>query len=246
MTMLASPLLFMKRTVLIKFSLAIGTVLALGTGALQAGEISGKVILSGTPPAEQPLPMDATCGKLHPTTKPTTRHWVVGEGKGLGDVLVYVKTGAPKGGTAGPAPLLDQKDCMYEPYIWGVMVGQEFKVKNSDPFLHNVHATPKINKEFNLGQPLKDQVNTQIFAKPELMIRIKCDVHPWMFTYASALDHPYFAVTDKDGKFTIKNVPAGKYTVEVVHRKAGEKAQEVTVGDDKKPVEFTLTVPAAP
>ena len=235
----------MKRTVLIKTSSAIGLALALGVGAVQAAEISGKVTLTGTPPAETPLPMDATCGKLH-KTPPTTRHWVVGQDKGLADVLVYLKD-APKAPVAGPTPLLDQKNCMYDPYIWAVGVGQEFKVRNSDAVLHNVHATPKVNAEFNLGQPLQGQESTQSFSKPEIMIRVKCDVHPWMFTYVSAMEHPYFAVTDKDGKFNIKNVPAGKYTLVVVHRKAGEKTAEVTVGaDDKKQQDFQLAVPAAP
>ena len=101
--------------------------------------------------------------------------------------------------------------------------------RNSDPLLHNVHGTPKVNKEFNFAQPVKGQENAVTFDKPEVFVRIKCDVHSWMFTYAGVCEHPYFAVTDKDGNFTIKNLPPGKYTLEAIHLKAGAKTQPITV-----------------
>jgi hypothetical protein len=207
-----------------------------------AAEITGKVTLKGTPKPEIPIQMDAMCGKLQP--KPvTTRHYVVGQGNGLANVFVYLKT-APKTPATGEAPTLDQTGCMYEPYVMGVVTGQKFKIKNSDALLHNVHATPKVNKEFNFAQPTKGQVNERSFDAPEVLVRMKCDVHPWMFAYVGVVDHPYFAVTDKDGNFTIKNVPAGKYTVEAVHLKAAPtgKTAEVEAG---KTVNFELEVPAS-
>jgi hypothetical protein len=205
-----------------------------------AADITGKVKLKGTPKPEIPIQMDATCGKLQ--GKPvTTRHYVVGADNGLGNVFVYLK-GAPKAPAAGEAQTLDQVGCMYEPYVMGVVTGQKFKVRNSDALLHNVHATPKVNKEFNFAQPTKGQVNEKSFDQPEVLVRMKCDVHPWMFAYIGVVDHPYFAVTDKDGNFTIKNVPAGKYTVEAFHLKAGAKTQEVEAG---KTVSFELEVPAS-
>jgi hypothetical protein len=216
-----------------------------------AADIAGKVKLKGTPPPEKTIDMDATCGKFH--TKPvTTRHYVVGQDKGLANVFVYIKQGAKPAQATAEGPLLDQVGCMYEPYVMGVAVGQKFKIRNSDPgVLHNVHATPspdKGNKEFNFAQPVKGQINEKSFDKPEVLVRMKCDVHNWMFAHIGVCDHPYFAVTDKDGNFTIKNVPPGKYTVEAYHQKigaTGAKTQEVQVDGDKK-IEFELEVPAAP
>jgi hypothetical protein len=207
-----------------------------------AGDLTGKVKLKGTPKPEIPIQLDATCGKLQP--KPvTTRHFVVGSDNGLANVFVYIKQGAPKGeAPQGAAPILDQVGCMYEPYVMGVVTGQKFVVRNSDPLLHNVHATPKVNKEFNFAQVTKGQVNEKSFDQPEILVRMKCDVHPWMFAYIGVVDHPYFAVTDKDGNFTIKNVPPGKYTVEAYHLKAGAKTQE---SDGTKKLEFELEVPAS-
>ena len=125
-----------------------------------AADITGKVTLKGTPKPEIPIQLDATCGKLQP--KPvTTRHYVVGADKGLANVFVYIKQGAQKTPAAGEGPVLDQVGCMYEPYVMGVVTGQKFKIRNSDPILHNVHATPKPggNKEFNFAQVSKGQVN---------------------------------------------------------------------------------------
>ena len=224
----------------------IGAALALAAlpGAYTA-EISGKVALKGTPPAEKKVAFDALCGKLH-TKDAFTRHYVVGADGGLANVFVYLKEG-PAGKTyAMPdkMPVLDQVNCFYDPYVMGVMVDQKFQIKNSDPLMHNVHATPKAegNKEFNVGQPVQGMVTEKSFAKPEVLVRMKCDVHPWMFAYIGVLPHPYFAVTDKDGKFKLPaDLPAGKYTLVAYHLKAGEATQEITVADgDKKEVSFTL------
>ena len=110
-----------------------------------AADITGKVTLKGTPKPEIPIQLDATCGKLQPTPV-TTRHYVVSADKGLANVFVYIKQGAQKAPATGEGPLLDQVGCMYEPYVMGVVTGQKFKVRNSDALLHNVHATPKVNK----------------------------------------------------------------------------------------------------
>jgi hypothetical protein len=226
------------------------TAALLGLQNVTAAEISGKVTLNGTPPAEKKVAFDALCGKLH-TKDAFTRHYVVGADKGLANVLVYLKE-APAGKTFTPptdkVPVLDQVNCFYEPYVMGVMVDQKFQIKNSDALMHNVHATPKAegNKEFNVGQPVQGMVTEKSFAKPEVLVRFKCDVHPWMFAYVGVLPHPYFAVTDKDGKFKLPaDLPAGKYTLVAYHLKAGEVTQEVTVADgDKKEVSFTLEAKA--
>ncbi len=214
--------------------------------AASAAEITGKVTLKGTPPPETPITFDASCGKLN-SAPVTTRRYQVGEGAGLANVFVYVKTGleGKKFEAKGEAPLLDQVNCVYEPYVMGVMTNQVFNVRNSDPVMHNVHATPKPstgNKESNLGQPTKGQVNPRSFPFPEVMVRFKCDVHPWMFAYVGVVEHPYFAVTDKNGNFKLPaDLPAGTYTIEAFHLRGGAVTQQVTVGaTDKKSLSFTV------
>jgi hypothetical protein len=227
-------------------------VVAVLAGSFQlasGAEITGKVKLKGAPPPERPIPFtgqhEATCGKAHTGEPAKTRHYVVSPDKGLANVFVYIKEGAKATPAKGESPLLDQVGCMYEPYVLGAVAGQKIKIRNSDPFMHNVHATPKKNAEFNFAQVVKGQVNEKAFDKPEVLVRMKCDVHEWMFAYVGVVEHPYFAVTDKDGSFTIKDVPAGDYTVEAFHLKAGAKTQKVTLAD-KKALDFELEVPAAP
>ena len=199
-----------------------------------AGEISGKVTLKGTPKPEIPIDLGPACGKLNPS-KPTTRHYVVGKDGGLANVFVYLKD-AKKAEPKGEAQELDQVGCIYEPYVMGVVAGQPFKIKNSDKEMHNVHATPSPtsgNKEFNLAQPAGAPPLVKSFDKPEILVRMKCDVHPWMFAYIGVTEHPYFAVTDKDGNFKISGVPDGKYTIEAFHQKTHVAAKAGIV----KPIE---------
>ena len=216
-----------------------------------AGNITGTVTLSGTPPPEKeiaPLKNDPTCGKFH-TTMPMTQFYVVGANKELADVVVMLKnvTGKSTGASAPPAEL-DQKGCLYTPQILAVQTDQKIVVKNSDPVLHNVHAIPTAagNAEMNMAQMPGGADLTLSFPKPESFLKFKCDVHPWMFAWVTVVDSPYFAVTGADGKFTIKDVPPGKYTVTALHRKAApggiDKEVEVAAGDVT--VDFTLEVPA--
>ncbi len=231
-----------------KTTLTVLTVAALAGTVASAAEISGKIKVTGTPPPEKQITLDAMCGKLSPGGL-ATRHYVMGADKGLGNVFVYVKEGAKPAPATGAAPLLDQVGCEYMPYMLGVQAGQTFNVKNSDAVLHNVHALPKPgsgNKEKNVGQPVKNMVTAFVFDKPEVLVKFKCDVHPWMFAYVGVLDHPYFAVTDKDGNYKISGLPAGDYTVEAVHLKAGNKTEKVKVGADGKTTQdFTLEAKAA-
>src|SRR2546430_14492760 len=93
---------------------------------------------------------------------------------------------------------------------------QKIKIQNSDPTMHNIHATPKNNprQEFNLAQPVKGMVTEKSFDTPEVLVRMMCNVHGWMFAYIGVVDHPYFSVTEKDGSFKISGLPAGDYTIE--------------------------------
>lgn len=211
-----------------------------------AADITGKITLKGTPPPEKELPLDAGCGALHPEGKPKTRLYAVSDG-GLADVLIYVKDGAT--GKTFPVPteplLIDQKGCEYHPYVSGTVAGQKIAVRNSDPVLHNVHTTPAVagNAEKNLAQIPKSKDLEFSFNNPEQFLRFKCDVHPWMFAYVNVMPNPLYAISEKDGKYTIKNVPDGNYTVEAIHRKAGKAEQKVSVAGKNATADFTLNVP---
>jgi len=213
-------------------------VFCIGITSLQAvrgGDISGTVTLKGTPPPENEnklIKADATCGKMH--SEPVmTRFYVVGANSGLGDVFVTLKGVSGKStGASAPSVLLDQKGCEYVPYIFAVQTNQKITAKNSDPVMHNVHPMPSAtaagNKEDNKAQMPNGPELTFAFPAPEVFLKFACNVHPWMFAYACVVDHPYFAITDKDGKYTIRNVPDGKYTMEVYHRKAAPASAPMT------------------
>jgi hypothetical protein len=211
-----------------------------------AAELTGKVTLKGKPKDEIPIDLGPACGPLNPNTgKVTTRHYVVGEGGGLGNVFVYLKD-AKAAPATGEGPLLDQVGCMYEPFVLGAVVNQKVKIRNSDPTLHNVHATPKVNREFNFAQAVKGRVDEKSFEQAEILVRMKCDVHPWMFSYIGVVEHPYFAVTDKDGNFKISGVPDGQYTVVAYHLKTHGAnpgvSQSVAVKGSAKQ-DFTVELP---
>jgi plastocyanin len=225
---------------------ALAILAALAAALAQAGEITGTVTLKGTPPKEKditPLKDDPNCGKFH-AAMPTTHFYVVGSQGELADVIISLKGITGKStGAAAPAAVLDQKGCEYTPSILAVQTDQKITVKNSDPVLHNVHAQPTAagNKEENKAQMPNGSDLNFAFSTAENFLKFKCDVHPWMFAWVSVFDHPYFAVSGKDGSFKIANVPAGKYTLQAAHRKAGVVTQEIEVKEGAPTkVEFTL------
>jgi plastocyanin len=228
------------------------SVLAIGIfGAWQvvsAADIVGLITLKGTPPAEKeitPMMDNPDCAAMYNGKVPTTHFYVVGPNGEFADVVVSLKgvTGKSTGASAPPA-VLDQKGCLYTPQILAVQTGQKITVKNSDMCVHNVHCTPTVpgNVEHNDVQMAGGPDLTYSFPQPEMFLRFKCDVHPWMFAWVSVFDSPFFSISDKDGKFVIKNVPPGKYTVEANHRKAGAQTQDVEVADKDVTVNFTFTV----
>jgi plastocyanin len=228
-------------------SLVVIIGLVAATQVVSAANIVGTVTLKGAPPAEvqnAQLKADATCGPMHPDM-PTTHHYVVGPKGELANVVVMLKgiTGKSTGATAAPA-VIDQKGCEYVPTILAVQTGQKIVVKNSDPVLHNVHTDPQVagNKEENLPQMPAGPDLTFSIPKAENFLKFKCDVHPWMFAWVTVVDSPYFALTGKDGKFTIKDVPPGKYTVVAMHRKAAPAGveKEVEVKDGDVTADFTI------
>jgi plastocyanin len=195
-----------------------------------ASTISGTVKLDGTPPEARVIRMssDPLCMPEGPSVSEVV---VVGPGNGLQNVFVYVKDGLGDRKFAAPQTpvLLDQRGCKYVPHVFGAQVGQPVRILNSDPTLHNIHAVPKTNTEFNFGQPLKGMDTTRTFDKPEVMVPFKCDVHGWMSGYGGIVPHPFFAVTKADGTFEIKGLPAGTYTIEAWHERFGMQTQTVTV-----------------
>jgi hypothetical protein len=227
--------------------------LAAGLQAATAADITGTVTLSGTPPPElvnDAIKNDPLCGKLH-SEDVKTQFYVVGSKGELKDVVVMLKgiTGKSTGATAAPLEI-NQKNCEYLPYIMAAQTGQKVVVKNSDPFLHNIHTTPvnPANKEENKPQMANGADLNFSFAAPENFLKVKCDVHGWMLCYVTVVDSPYFAVTDKDGKFKIADVPPGKYTVTALHRKAALAGvdKDIEVKGGNATLDFTLTVPKAP
>ena len=134
----------------------------------------------------------------------------------------------------------------YKPHVMGIMVGQPYRILNSDGVLHNIHTLPKVNKAFNRGMPATLKETTTTFEKPEEVFHIKCDVHPWMSAYIAVFTHPFFSVTSTDGKFTISGLDPGTYEITAWHEKLGTQTASVTVAaSGAKPQNFKFTVPAA-
>ena len=230
--------------------LGLGSIVLLGLtqmvlGASGGATLNGTVLFKGTPPKEQKLQMSADLQCRHGHTKaPVAESYVVGPKGELANVFVYVKSGL--GDKTFPAPKdkakLDQKGCIYKPHVIGVQTEQEIEISNSDPTLHNVNARPKSNRPFNFAQPVQGMKTTKKFSKAELLVPLKCDIHPWMKSYIHVVGNPYFNVSNEAGKFQIESLPAGTYTIEAVHEELGLMTKEITVKDgESKPLQFTFS-----
>ena len=164
---------------------------------------------------------------------------VTKDGK-LANVLVYVKDGLGNRTFAPPAEpvTVDQEGCRYRPHVAGIMVGQKLEVKNDDPTEHNVHAIGVQNAQWNESQMPKAAAIQKSFDRPEIMLPLKCNQHPWMKMYVNVVASPFYAVTGDDGKFEIQGLPPGQYTIAFVHEKLGEKDQTITLAaKDNKTVD---------
>jgi len=210
-----------------------------------AGTVSGTITLDGDAPEMTKIQMaaDPNCARLH-SSDVLNEFVVVGEGGTLANAFVYIKSGI-QGDFPPPSEpvMLDQQGCLYTPHVIGIQVGQTLTVRNSDETLHNIHAMPKNNKEFNIGQPVQGLETEKVFDNAEVMVPFKCDVHKWMNSYAGVVDHPYFAVTGADGSFSMPNVPPGDYVVEVWHERLGTQEMNVTVGE-KETVDASFSMAA--
>lgn len=214
------------------------------SGQAGAATITGKILYSGPKPVVRHIDMSAVpaCQRAHPA--PQKAETVVVNPNGtLRYTFVWIKAGLPpnqKFPTPAAHAELVQQGCMYKPHVLAVMTNQPIDIKNDDPINHNIHPLPKINQEWNESQPPKDDTKIKIFPREEVMIPVKCNVHPWMRAYIAVVHHPFFAVTGADGTYTIKGLPAGTYTLEAWHETYGTMDQRITVGaNDTKKIDFT-------
>ena len=217
-------------------------VLAPGIAGAQ-GKIAGKITFAGTPAAAAKLKMDAdpVCAAAHPDGA-AAEDLVVNNG-GIQNVFVYVKEGVKGTFPAKTDPVvIEQKGCLYSPRVVGLQTGQPLKYVNDDQTLHNVHGMPKDNPQWNFAMPkFVKQKETSDLTKPEIMVHVKCDVHPWMSGYVGVLPHPFFAVSGKDGTYTIEGLPPGEYTIEAWQEKLGAQTAKVKVdGNGTTTSDFTF------
>src|SRR5919108_3525080 len=213
--------------------------------AATAASLSGHVRFDGTLPPPEVIRMDGDpkCITAAQGEARRTEFFVSDDGKSLGNVFIYVKEGLPQRMYPVPeAPVvLDQQKCRYVPRVVGAQVGQPVEIRNSDPLLHNVHGEGAINQPFDYGQPLQGIKTTHTFTTREVMVPVKCQVHAWMRGYIGVVEHPFFAVTDGNGRFTIPQLPPGTYTIEAWHERLGTETQQITVAaKDAKTLDFTF------
>ena len=211
------------------------------------GVISGKVALRGRAPAREPIRIDEdlACVQLNPQGM-RTETVLAGADGAVANVFVYVKSGL-EGKTFAPPPptatvTIDQRNCRFAPRMIGIRTGQTLRVTNSDPVTHNIHPQPKQNRDWNQSQAEGAPALERRFVRPEMMVRVKCNVHSWMRAYINVMEHPYFAVTGPDGSFEIKDLPPGDYTLETLQEKL--PPQEIKVHLDPaghQSISFTLS-----
>ena len=218
-------------------------IITFALSSIFAVEVKGKVKYVGKPPKAKRLRMDAdpVCAASHREAARAESFIVDADGN-LANVIVYLE-GVSYSGKAPTKPVvLDQSGCIYSPHVVGLRAGQPLKILNSDATMHNIHGLPKVNREFNFGMPKSLKEKSVTFEKAESVFVVKCDVHPWMKSYAQVFDHPYFAVTGPDGSFSIKDVPDGTYKAVAWQEKFNKRtlSQNVTVKGGKATLNLSL------
>jgi plastocyanin len=197
------------------------------------GTISGVIRFEGTVPEQSVAQLSgwAECASQHPQGNPPAGDVVVNDRR-VQNALVYIKDGLGNRVFATPAePVsIDQKGCLFLPRVVGVQVDQPLKFLNSDALAHNVHGFAQTAKPWNVSLSVKGMTRAVKVDKPEAVIEVKCDIHPWMRAYVGAFLHPYFAVSGSDGTFILRNLPPGEYTLEAWHERFGIRSQKVSLG----------------
>jgi plastocyanin len=197
------------------------------------GTISGTVTFTGTPPKMRQIDMakEPSCASQHPTPV-MTESVVTGPGNTVQWVVVYISAGDQSSAAPTAAVRYDQKGCEYLPHVAALQVGQPLEIYNNDQTSHNIHPLAKVNPEWNKSQPPGSPPLKATYDKPEF-IAVKCNVHPWMHGYFAVLSTSHYVMTGNDGKFSLTELPPGKYTVTAWHERFGTQSQEVTVADGK-------------
>ena len=198
----------------------------------EAGSVHGFVRYTGhrTPPRLVDLSADPACAALH--TRRSFEDSLLVTPKGLvANAFVYIDKGLEGKTFAAPsAPvIMDQRGCWFRPHVLGIQTGQVLQVINSDPVTHNIHPVAAINREWNHSQGPGDPPLSRRFARREIMVPVKCNIHGWMHAFLGILEHPYFSVTPDDGSFSIPDLPPGTYTLSIWHEKLGRQSQQITV-----------------
>ncbi len=202
----------------------------------EIGSVDGVVKLSGKAPApvKIDMTMDPACGMSPSGDSNMSEQYAVHNGD-LANVFVYVKSGPPAISNVpamiGPAVVMDQKGCRYTPHVIALQKGGSVEFRNSDITMHNIHTMPTApgSTSIDISQSPKGESQTKQFNQVETMIPVRCNNHPWMNAFINVSETPFFAVTDADGKFSLKGLPAGDYTLAAVHEKLGEQTMKVTV-----------------
>ena len=198
-----------------------------------AGEITGIITFEGKPPVMKPIQMDSDPGCKSHGGDPVLQDWLVlGEGQTVANVIVEVITGLPEGKTypvTQEAVTLSQQGCTYTPHILAIRAGQPVKILNPDKILHNIKPLPKVNPAWNKSMPQQRVEMTEVFKKAEPVFEIKCNVHAWMHAYCAVFNHPFFDVTEKDGRFCIGGLEPGDYEIRIWHERLGEQTAKMTV-----------------
>jgi len=206
-----------------------------------AGSIIGQVTFADDPPPMPAVKVSKDqdyCGESLPNET-----YLIGSDGGLQNVVVFVDISSSKEGDPQKDNILNNTACRYSPRILALQKGERLRVKNNDPKLHIPHSYHEERTVFNLSLPFK---GTTIDATPRIrkagVLKVVCDTHAWMLAYIHVFDHPYFAVTDERGIFSISNLPAGTYVLKAWHEDVGVKSQELTIpesGDVRASFEFT-------
>jgi plastocyanin len=202
-----------------------------------AATVTGRILFKGKKPAPKVIDMseEPACVEAH-HGKAYDESLVVNKKGDLANAFIYIKSGLEGKTFEVPAnPVtIDQSGCWFRPRVLGIQTGQILKVVNSDPVTHNIHPMAQVNREWNHSQGAGDPPLARKFIKPEIMIRVKCNIHSWMHAFIGVLDHPYFAVSNDDGTFEIKNLPPGTYTIAVWTETLGDQERQLTVAPQGK------------